>query len=299
MRVTIYGVRGSTPTPGPKTVRYGGNTVCVGAVLADGTRLFIDAGTGVRQLGKDLLAENRFDDPIHFLLSHRHYDHIIGLPFFEPIYRPELHLVIHPVENEVVERRRAWAEIFDGIQTPVKLEDLPSNLDFQPDVQGFDAVWNIGSARVTRIRLNHPGGAQGFRVQDSDGSSLCYLTDNELDPPGAPRTTPTEQAEFARGGGLMICDAQYLPADLPAKRGWGHSTVPEVLQLARMADPGATLLFHHDPDRTDDALDQIGEQAAEFASEQTSGPILVASEGMRFDVSADAVERLSDRETLD
>lgn len=295
MRVTIYGVRGSLPTPGAATLRYGGNTVNVAVVLADGTRIFLDAGSGVRTYGKDLLAADDFESPIHFLLSHRHYDHIIGLPFFEPIYRPELHLVIHPVENEVKERRRARAEIFDGIQTPVRLVDLPSRLEFKPPTGPFEEPWKIGSASVQRIRMNHPGGAQGFRIDDADGSSFCYLTDNEINPPGAPRTTPAEQAEFARGSGLLVCDAQYLPTDLPAKRGWGHSTVPEILQLARVADPHTTLLFHHDPDRTDDALDQIGEQAAMFAGEQTSGPILVASEGMRFDVAPDGTVRLDDR----
>ncbi len=287
MRAKIYGVRGSIPTPGPTTLRYGGNTVCVSATLADGTRLFLDAGTGVRALGKDLLRDQH-RGPVHFLLSHRHYDHIIGLPFFEPIYTPDLHLVVHPVENEVQERRRARAEIFDGIQTPMKLADLPSRVDFHPS-EGD--VWTIGSARVTRIKLNHPGGAQGFRITDADGSSLTYLTDNELFPPGTPRTTLEEQAAFAAGTGLMIVDSQYLPEDLPAKRGWGHSTVPQVLQLGREAQPHTLLLFHHDPDRTDDALDQIGEQAAEFASEQMErGPILVAREGMVFDVGADGTE---------
>jgi len=293
MLVTIYGVRGSMPMPGPTTMRYGGNTVCVAVMLADGTRLFLDAGTGVRAFGKDLFKENGLGGPVHFLLSHRHYDHIIGLPFFEPIYTPELHLVIHPVENEVQERRHARAEIFDGIQTPMKLADLPSRVEFRPS-EGD--VWTIGSAKVTRIKLNHPGGAQGFRIQDADGASLTYLTDNELDPPGVARTTPAEQAAFARHTGLLIVDSQYLPEDLPAKAGWGHSTVPQVLQLGRAAQPHTLLLFHHDPDRSDDALDTIAEQATEFASGQMDkGPILVASEGMKFDVRPDGCVRLADR----
>lgn len=293
MLATIYGVRGSMPMPGPKTLRYGGNTVCVAATLADGTRLFLDAGTGIRAFGKDLFKEG-LNGPIHFLLSHRHYDHIIGLPFFEPIYTPELHLVVHPVQNEVKERRRARAEIFDGIQTPMKLSQLPSRIDFETSEP--DADWIIGSARVSRIKLNHPGGAQGFRVQDADGASLTYLTDNELVPPGDVRTTPEQQAAFARDTGLMIVDSQYLPEDLPAKAGWGHSTVPQVLSLGRGAQPHTLLLFHHDPDRSDDDLDTIGEQAAEFASSQMdNGPILVASEGMRFDIKPDGCVRLADR----
>ena len=292
MEVTIYGVRGSVPAPGPSTNRYGGNTVNVGVKLADGTRLFLDAGTGIRQLGKDLLAAGHFD-PVHFLLSHRHYDHIIGLPFFEPIYHPDFELVVYPVQNEVMERRKRRAEIFDGIHTPVRLEDLPSTISF---VEESDEDWAIGSARVSRIPLNHPGGAQGFRVDDGDGASMVLLTDNELNPPGGHTTTPDQQAAFAKGTGILIADAQYLPEDLPAKSGWGHSTVPEVLQLGRAADPNTLVMFHHDPDRSDEALDKIQEQATEFAeAELTRGKALVAYEGMRFEVGPDSCTKMEDR----
>jgi phosphoribosyl 1,2-cyclic phosphodiesterase len=292
MDVTIYGVRGSIPAPGPSTIRYGGNTVSVGVRLADGTRLVLDAGTGIRNFGKDLMAEG-LDEPVHFLLTHRHYDHIIGLPFFEPIYRAGFRLVVYPLRSELPERRRPRAEIFDGIQTPAKLDDLPSTIEFR---MAQDEVWEIGSARVRRIDLNHPGGAQGFRIDDGDGGSLSYLTDNELNPPGNLASTPEQQAAFAKGSGLLIADSQYLPEDLPAKRGWGHSTVPEVLALGRAAGPLTQLLFHHDPDRSDADLDAIGEQARRFAeSESTRGPVLVAREGMRFRVGADSCVALPDR----
>jgi phosphoribosyl 1,2-cyclic phosphodiesterase len=290
MKVTIYGVRGSIPVPGPTTLRYGGNTVCVGVVLADGSQLFVDAGTGLRILGEELVAGG-FEGGVHFLLSHRHYDHIIGLPFFAPIYSPSTEIFIYPLTNEVVERRRPRADIFDGIQTPLHLDQLGAK--FTHKYFGDEAPWRIGSARVRRIKLNHPGGAQGFRIDDADGSSFTYLTDNELNPPGAPVSTPAEQAEFARHTGLLIADAQYLPEDLPSKRGWGHSTVPEVLELGREAAPLCQLLFHHDPRRTDDQLDKIAAEAARFAeSEMTRGPILAAMEGMSFDVSADSVVRI-------
>ena len=294
MEVKIYGVRGSVPTPGPSTVRYGGNTVNVGVTLADGTRLFLDAGTGIRQFGRDLLASGH-RGPVHFLLSHRHYDHIIGLPFFEPIYRPDFEMIIYPVKGEMTERRKPRAEIFDGIHTPVRLDDLPSKRTYVPDTE---EAWTIGSARVSRIPLNHPGGAQGFRIDDGDGSSLVHLTDNELNPPGSRTTTPEQQAEFARGASLLIADAQYLPEDLPAKSGWGHSTVPEVLQLGRAADVNSLLLFHHDPDRDDAALDKIQEQATEFAEAELSrGPALVAAEGMTFQLGADSCSLVEDSDS--
>lgn len=290
MKVTIYGVRGSVPVPGPTTVRYGGNTVCVGVVLADGSQIFVDAGTGLRVLGQELVTAG-FEGPVHFLLSHRHYDHIIGLPFFAPIYSPKTEIRIYPLMNEAIDRPRPRADIFDGIQTPLHLDQLGAT--FKHEHFGDDKPWEIGSARVSRIKLNHPGGSQGFRIDDADGASFTYLTDNELYPPGTPATTPAEQATFARGTGLLIADAQYLPEDLPAKRGWGHSTIPQVLQLGREAGPLCQLLFHHDPSRTDEQLDHIAEEAARFAaSEMTRGPVLAAMEGMSFEIGADSVARV-------
>ncbi len=292
MEVTIYGVRGSVPSPGPTTARYGGNTVNIGVKLIDGTQLFLDAGTGARQLGKDLLKDPP-QGPVHFLLSHQHYDHIIGLPFFEPIYQPDFELIMYPLEHQRIEGDRSLAEIFDGIHTPAGIGDLPSNIRF---AEANPEPWKIGAASVTRIPLNHPGGAQGFRIDDGDGASLTLLTDNEIDPPNEPVSSPERLAEFSRRTGLLIVDAQYLPEDLPAKRGWGHGTVPEVLELGRMADPETLLLFHHDPDRTDAALDKIAEQAREFAGAQMNrGPALVAREGMRFEVGADSCRPIEDR----
>lgn len=294
MEVTIYGVRGSTPVPGPSTVRYGGNTVCVAARLADGTRLFVDAGSGLRLFGRDLLAE-RWTGPLHFLLSHMHYDHVIGLPFFTPIYMPQTQLVIHPIRRGGKDGLSPGPQIFDGVHTPVAFDKMPSKVTL---AEHDEDPWRIGSARISRIDLNHPGGAQGFRIDDEDGASFVYLTDNELDPPGPAASTPEQQAAFSRGAGLLICDAQYLPEDLPLKRGWGHSTVPQVLNLGRLAQPLTQLLFHHDPDRDDVQLDSIAEQAAAFAAtEMSRGPILVAAEGMRFRVRADSVERLPDGQT--
>jgi phosphoribosyl 1,2-cyclic phosphodiesterase len=288
MEVTIYGVRGSIPTPGAETLRYGGNTVCVGVRLSDGTRLFLDAGTGLRLLGRELLALG-YRAPIHFLLSHQHYDHVIGLPFFLPVYVPQTTLHVHPLRRGGMDGLAAAGQIFDGIQTPVALASLPAKI--VEEVHETEP-WVIGSAQVRRIDLNHPGGAQGFRIEDADGGSLCYLTDNELEPPGAVETTPAQQAQFARRCGLLIQDAQYLPADLPMKRGWGHSTVPQVLAMNLLAEPECHLLFHHDPERTDPMLDLIGEQAEDFARQHAArGSIVVAAEGMRFDVTGAGVRR--------
>jgi phosphoribosyl 1,2-cyclic phosphodiesterase len=281
MKVRFYGVRGSVPTPGAKTVRYGGNTVCVDLRLADGTVLVLDGGTGLRELGNDLLRE-KHNAPIHLLLTHLHWDHILGIPFFAPVYRKETHINIYPLSTDTQQeavRRRA---LFDGIHFPVRASDIPSRLEFveQPGLE-----WRIGSAKVRRIDLNHPGGAQGYRIDDADGKSLCYLTDNELSPPGVVVTTPDALARFADSADLVIHDAQYFAEDMPAKHGWGHSTVDQVLDLGHKASAEHLVLFHHDPERDDDALDALGHRANEWLrSKSSSTRASIAREGWSLDL---------------
>jgi phosphoribosyl 1,2-cyclic phosphodiesterase len=279
VKVKFYGVRGSVPTPGPSTVRYGGNTSCVAARLADDTLVMFDAGTGARVLG-DELAAGDLPDPIHVFITHSHWDHILGAPFFAPFYRRDAHLVLHAM-SERAHRALAKMVLFDGEHFPIRAHDLPARIERPPVATEV----RIGSARLTRVGLNHPGGADGFRIDDADGTSMCYLTDNELHPPGAPTTTPAELAAFARGAGLIIHDAQYLPTDMPEKLGWGHSLIPDVLALGREAEARALALFHHDPARDDAALATIELDAVAWAAERAPAmKVLVAAEGMTVQV---------------
>lgn len=282
MRVRFFGVRGSCPTPGPKTVRYGGNSVCVEARLADNTCIVLDAGTGLRELGAALAAEH-YRGSIHIFITHPHWDHILGLPFFGPLYAAGSRIVLHAMTPEASKRAHNPL-LFDGVHFPVRFEDLPAKLEYVEETSEH----RIGCARIRNIELNHPGGALGFRIDDSDdGTSLAYLTDNELDPPGDRVTTPAELAAFAHGVQLMIHDAQYLPADMPGKRGWGHSQVGQVLELARAAEARAVALHHHDPDRDDDALDEIAASSAAWAREHARGlETIVAREGLARDLEA-------------
>jgi phosphoribosyl 1,2-cyclic phosphodiesterase len=277
VRVTFYGVRGSIAVPGPQTASYGGNTVCVEARLADGTVVILDGGTGIRELGKVLVRENP-KLPLHLLLTHLHWDHILGIPFFQPLYREGVHCVVHPLwtpdQRRVIQQR----VLFDGIHFPVRAADLPATMDF---LDVAEPSFRIGSATVHRIALNHPGGAQGFRIDDDDGASLAYLTDNELSPPGTADTSRDELARFASGADLIVHDAQYLAADMPAKRGWGHSTVDDVLLLGQKAETPHLVLFHHDPDRDDVALDALGAAASAWMKENAPRTrVTVAREGL-------------------
>lgn len=278
MRVSFFGVRGSVPAPGPSTARYGGNTSCVEVRLIDGSILILDAGTGLRELGGQLLKSGQCPQ-VHMLISHTHWDHILGLPFFGPLWRPETEIMIYPLASDAQERFQRT--IFDDIHFPVSIEDIPANVRYEkPD----GPVWRIGSAQIRRVQLNHPGGSQGFRIDDEDGTSLAYLTDNELGAQPARQITTEELARFADGVDVLIHDSQYLQTDMPHKRGWGHSVVDEVLRLGVLASPKRLVLYHHDPERTDDELDAIGERSSHWIKERSrSTELVVASEGLTLD----------------
>jgi phosphoribosyl 1,2-cyclic phosphodiesterase len=246
--------------------------------LSDGSTLALDAGTGLRELGKALVREGRAS-PVHLFLSHTHWDHVMGLPFFAPLYDRSNHLLVYPLANEAQERFQR--NIFDDIHFPVSVNDIPSKVEFaRPEGD----AWQVGSAKVRRIQLNHPGGAQGFRIDDEDGSSMAYLTDNEMSA-ARPVVTVDDLARFSDGVNLLIHDSQYVPSDMPHKRGFGHSLVGDVLELGQYAKPKDLVLFHHDPDRSDEALDQIGLGAKQWLAEHAKNVgLLVAHEGLAVDL---------------
>lgn len=281
MKVRFFGVRGSVPSPGPATLRYGGNTVCVEVRLRDGTPIILDAGTGLRELGK-VLANEHLVRPVTMLLTHLHWDHVLGLPFFAPLYQKETHLQIHPPALPAV-REAPGLGIFDGIHFPVRREDLPSRLELMPPIEG---MMKVGSGRLHAFQLVHPGGSVGYRLDDSDGHSIAYLTDNEISAARSPEAFMDDLAEFARGVDVLIHDTQYLDTDMPAKRGWGHSLLHDVLTLAKRARTPHVVLFHHDPDRDDDALDAIDQRANEWLRAHCPGTrATVAREGLTLDLS--------------
>lgn len=276
MIVTYWGVRGSTPSPGPATNRYGGNTACV-TVEIDERILIIDAGTGIRPLGAALRGDAR---DMYVVLTHPHYDHILGFPFFAPLYERTGRL--HCIDYRNADRVYSVAEMFDGVHVPMRLAQVADACAHtHEDAHSFLARRGF---HVRTIALNHPGGALGYRLTHQ-GRTFVHITDNELFPP-EPRTTSFHEfAEFCRGADVLSHDAQWIDEDLPARAGWGHSTVAQAAELAIAASVRRLVLFHHDPDRDDDAVDALQADArdrlAPYGIECDA-----AHEGMRLDLAA-------------
>ena len=275
----FWGVRGSIPAPGPFTSRYGGNTSCVEVTLRDGSTILLDAGTGLRVAGLDFAKHPR-KYPVHMLVTHHHWDHIQGFPFFMPIYDARTRLMLHPCRTSSKDMLVSMFDQMDGAHFPVQGSEIPAQVEFNAS---SDRVWKVGTADVRRIRTNHPGGGWGFSLED-EGRKVVYLTDNELDPPKAV-TSIEEFAEFSSGADLLVLDAQYTPKELAHKRGWGHSSILQALDLGFRSKARVVALFHHDPERKDDELDQIGHEADRVLKERHStGSVFVSREGLEFEV---------------
>jgi phosphoribosyl 1,2-cyclic phosphodiesterase len=281
MKITFYGVRGSIPSPGPDTSRYGGNTSCVHIETASGQDLVLDAGTGIRGLGKRLIEK---DDTINILLSHSHWDHIQGYPFFMPIYQQDRPIHVYTSATGAHGQICTLFDQIDGATFPVKATELPSQSEcVTENVEIELARQNIC---VKRMPINHPGGGYAYRIEE-DGTSCAYITDNELEPPEMVSTTYGEWVEFCSGVDVLIHDAQYLESDMPHKHGWGHSLVSQVRQLAVDAEVGCLVMFHHDPDRTDTEIDFIQKDSEHFFCGNHAPAIsLCAAENMQIKLTA-------------
>jgi len=241
--------------------------------------LIFDAGTGLRPLGSRLLGSNQ---PLHLLLTHSHWDHIQGFPFFAPIYQPdrEIHICRSLPEGDT--RFVGILEQINGHNHPLTLDDLPSVMRYIRQPEQFFGHQDFGFRRKA---LNHPGGGFAYRI-DVDGASVAYVTDNELDPPQEPATSFGEWVDFCQGADVLVHDAQYVESDMPTKHGWGHSLVSQVCELAHEANVGCLALYHHDPERTDRQVLRILEDSRAWMARQGGRTeILCAFEGLVIDVA--------------
>ena len=277
MKVRFWGTRGSVASPGPDTARYGGNTSCVEVRGAEGTLLVLDAGTGIRPLGRALGASVR---RIHVLLSHFHMDHIQGLGFFAPLYDPEVEIHLWGPGSATLDLRGRLMRYLSPPLFPVHLRDLPRLVLHDLPAGEFE----VGEFRVRSDRVAHPGFTVGYRIA-ANGATLAYLSDHEP-ALGAPRF-PLEAAwtsgyELARDADLLVHDAQYTLEEYAAHVGWGHSAIDHAVAFAALAGARRLVTFHHDPAHDDDAVDRL--TAAAAASAPPSLTVTAGAEGAEFEV---------------
>jgi phosphoribosyl 1,2-cyclic phosphodiesterase len=284
MEIRFWGVRGSVASPGPETARVGGNTSCVSVQCGEQT-LILDAGTGLRALGQSLLASRPAGKPVQatLLLSHVHWDHIQGLPFFAPLYLPGTSLVIAgtmPADRSVSLAATLETQM-SAPHFPVRLADVGATLGMKN--LPADASTRLGEVTVTTAELDHPGGVTAYRL-DYQGHSLVYATDVEHGAALDPRLV-----KLARGADVLIYDAQYTPEEYPHKRGWGHSTFAVGTEIALAAGVGELLLFHHDPTRSDVAVEAIEARARErFPATRAAREGMVIDLAVADDVAPDS-----------
>jgi phosphoribosyl 1,2-cyclic phosphodiesterase len=263
VNVTLWGTRGSLPTPGPDTARYGGNTSCVSVEGEEGTVLVLDAGTGIRRMSTTLPDTVRRVD---VLLTHLHMDHIQGLGFFGPLYRTgvEVH-VWGPTSTQLSLRARLMRYLSPPL-FPVGLRELPCTLHLH---EMGDGEADIGEFRVGSAHVCHPGPTVGYRITDRAGRSLAYLPDHE--PALGACTFPTLPRAWTSGGtlaygcDLLIHDSQYAAHEYPAHVGWGHSSLAHTLDFAELVETRHLVPFHHDPGHSDAVLDGMMAAAIDAA----------------------------------
>lgn len=280
MTLTFWGVRGSIPTSGPMFVRYGGNTPCVELTMDDGTVLILDAGTGIRALGDRLAAQNR-NVKASILITHPHWDHIQGFPFFKPAFVQGNEITIIGPERNDITLQRIIADQMTHIYFPIELHELAATIAFHPVKED---EFMIGAARIRTIYVNHPGFTLGYRI-DCEGKSLVYISDNEaFSPEMRLKATNFETAvldrfqaadgewnqriyDFARNADVLIHDATYTPEEYAEKVTWGHSQFEFTLNVARQSNVRRLFLFHHEPSRNDDAMDRIVQRCSAIMAE--------------------------------
>ncbi|MGQ9629861.1 MAG: MBL fold metallo-hydrolase [bacterium] len=253
MKLKFWGVRGSIPVPQREMIDMGGNTSCIEIWTCDDELIILDSGTGIRGLGKSLLQRGeRIKGNI--LLSHTHWDHIQGFPFFAPAFIPGNEFTIYGAERYGKRLEDTMAGQMEYEYFPVEIDKMGASIKFRGLKEGKYKLG--GSIDLTAGMHIHPNGAFGYRIE-CHGAVVVYITDVEH----YPDRLDVRNVELAKGADLLIHDSQYTPEELPSKRGWGHSSWEQSVRVAQEAGVKDLILFHHDPDRTDDELREIEKKA--------------------------------------
>lgn len=251
MRIKCWGARGSIPVSGPSFLKYGGDTACIEIHTQNDEIIIIDAGTGIRALGDQLIRENQ--KHIHLLFTHTHLDHIMGFPYFQPIYNRQSQIDIYGSKFGQQSLQSTLSKLMEPPFHPAELDKLQSRLQFH-DLE--HSTMQIGSVVISYIRLNHPNGGLGFKFQEDD-QTFVFLTDNELHEQHEEGLAFKTYVEFCREADLLFHDAEFTDEEYTRVRSWGHSTVKDALHLAMEAGVKRFGLFHHNRNRSDAALDGL------------------------------------------
>ncbi|MEP7207085.1 MAG: response regulator [Casimicrobiaceae bacterium] len=300
MQVRFWGTRGSIATPGPDTLRFGGNTSCVEVTTSGGGCFIFDCGTGARALGAALMAHAPRPVSATILLSHTHWDHIQGFPFFVPLFVPGNVITVCGPEGSGRSLREVLSGQMEFTYFPVDIGQLPASITFQELGEG---THEIGGARIVAQYLHHPAMTLGYRIE-ADGAAVVYLCDHEPFSESlwhenpAPDATASiahegdrRHARFMAGAGLVIHDAQYTPEEYPSKKNWGHSTYEYAVELAATAGVRQLALTHHDPAHDDAFIDGLEKRAQAYARQLGhSVEVLCAYEGLNLAVEPHGVQ---------
>ncbi len=275
MQVTFFGVRGSTPCPHDANRRYGGNTSCVALEAPGHDPIVLDLGTGLRVYGESLPADEPFVG--HALVTHVHWDHVQGLPFFVPVLRPGASFDVYGPPPDGVEHRTlrdCFEQFVAPPYFPVTIAQLPGRIEFHTV---RDAELAVGDAKVTVRDVPHTGTTNGYRIEQ-DGVVVAYISDHQMPVDGA-HDVPDQVLELCAGADLVIHDAQYTPEEFATKRDWGHCTVEYAVDVAAAAGAKRLALFHHDPTHDDDCVDALLAGARTYAAGRIE-EVLAAAEGL-------------------
>jgi phosphoribosyl 1,2-cyclic phosphodiesterase len=251
MYIKCWGSRGSTPVSGEEYIKYGGDTTCLEIRTKNDEIIIIDAGSGIRRLGNKLLEEKRYK--YHLIFTHAHWDHIMGFPFFKPIYLKQTEIKVYrcPFQGQFVEKM--ISKVLSPPNFPVKYTDISASITY---AEGCPDPFDIGSIKIVPIRLSHPNGGNGYKFIE-DGKTFVFLTDNELGfvhPGGLPYD---DYLEFSTGADLLIHDAEYSPEEYEKFIEWGHSSYSQAVGLGLESGASKLGLFHTNQDRTDRQMDDI------------------------------------------
>jgi len=265
MYIKSWGSRGSIPVSGKEYIKYGGDTTCIEIRTGNGEIIIVDAGTGLRRLGKQLIEEGRFH--YHLIFTHAHWDHLIGFPFFRPLYLRRSDIQIHGCPFALKYVDTMLSKVMSPPNFPVSFTDVKAHIEIE---QECPLSFQIDTITVSRIRLSHPNQGSGYKFVEEGGKTFVFLTDNELGYIHPGGLGAADYVDFSAGADLLIHDAEFTEEEYKTYKTWGHSSCNSTVDLALRAGVGELGLYHLNQDRTDDDMDRITNDCRRIIAERKS-----------------------------